>query len=707
MALPQHDPRFPSPRSSALLLPGTALLWVVALWSPLALGADEVAQEGTTPTSTSGAAKADLEVLVAAPANSASAVHLERDRLHTFPGRSTDDLLRAVPGLHTSAHGGRGKAYQYFLRGFDAVHGADLSVRLHGMPLNEVSNAHGHGYLDLAFIPSELVYRLEASPGVHGPLQGDFGLAGSADLTLGSATPGTVLELGAGTEPSVLLGLRWTPETASPRNSGTFAWAQIDQGAGVGEARGWRQARAGAAWASRPFQSMQGNLLLLAYQGEFESPGVIRAEQLESGGMGAYEAYTPAGFGASRRLVLIANGEAQLGESRFFALLWGGLRDLSLVQNFTGWQQRPILGDSTTQISQTGSLGARVFGRKTYYERIEVQVGGETRGDWVEGQLAWGRGEPSPHETIEALRTIPFEVAGFGGLRIVPDPRIAAELYLRGGLFHTQVQRTYFGGQELDQTEVVVARTPFVLPRSQIRWQVLPGSTLFASYGRGLRSPTAFAMRESGRAPLTTSEGADLGIEQHLGKSRVHMSGFGTWISNELLFDHTAARFLSAGATRRIGADAGLEIPIGRWFRSQADLTFTDGRTLSDGALLPYVPRYLAGLGLYYARPLDQWRLNGGLRGWFLAPRPLPQGLWSAPTGTLDLTLHAEGPSNAKGHAWLLDLDASNLLFRPYIDGEFVFASDWERGGSTTALPTRHLTIGNPTTMHLVVGRRF
>ncbi|HWN69146.1 MAG TPA: TonB-dependent receptor plug domain-containing protein [Haliangium sp.] len=66
--------------------------------------------------------------------------------------RSADDLLRLVPGLHVRRHGGEGEALQIFLRGFDAVHGPDVEVRVSGIPINEMSNVHGHGYVDVGFV---------------------------------------------------------------------------------------------------------------------------------------------------------------------------------------------------------------------------------------------------------------------------------------------------------------------------------------------------------------------------------------------------------------------------------------------------------------------------------------------------------------------------------------------------------------------------
>jgi hypothetical protein len=50
-------------------------------------------------------------------------------RAHPRPA----DILRVVPGMFVNQHAGGGKANQYFLRGFDADHGTDVSLSVDGV----------------------------------------------------------------------------------------------------------------------------------------------------------------------------------------------------------------------------------------------------------------------------------------------------------------------------------------------------------------------------------------------------------------------------------------------------------------------------------------------------------------------------------------------------------------------------------------------
>jgi outer membrane cobalamin receptor len=113
------------------------------------------------------------------PRASAASSSVVRDRdfeLRAHPRPA--DILSVAPGLHVVQHAGGGKANQYFLRGFDADHGTDISLAVDGVPVNLVSHGHGQGYADLHWVISELVERIDVSKGPYAARHGDFATAG-------------------------------------------------------------------------------------------------------------------------------------------------------------------------------------------------------------------------------------------------------------------------------------------------------------------------------------------------------------------------------------------------------------------------------------------------------------------------------------------------------------------------------------------------
>ncbi|MDO8969520.1 MAG: TonB-dependent receptor, partial [Saprospiraceae bacterium] len=94
------------------------------------------------------------------------------------PIQSSQDILRAMPGLFIAQHAGGGKAEQIFLRGFDIDHGTDIALFADGIPVNMVSHAHGQGYADLHFLIPELVQKIDFEKGMYDARTGNFATAG-------------------------------------------------------------------------------------------------------------------------------------------------------------------------------------------------------------------------------------------------------------------------------------------------------------------------------------------------------------------------------------------------------------------------------------------------------------------------------------------------------------------------------------------------
>src|SRR5690606_15944521 len=96
------------------------------------------------------------------------------------PIKTSQDILRMIPGLVTAQHAGGGKAEQIFLRGFDIDHGTDIALTVDGMPVNMVSHAHGQGYADLHFVIPEVIGQVAFNKGPYYAEIGDFNTAGYA-----------------------------------------------------------------------------------------------------------------------------------------------------------------------------------------------------------------------------------------------------------------------------------------------------------------------------------------------------------------------------------------------------------------------------------------------------------------------------------------------------------------------------------------------
>ncbi|MCA9701954.1 MAG: TonB-dependent receptor plug domain-containing protein, partial [Myxococcales bacterium] len=283
------------------------------------------------------------EIVVEAPVGaSVSARRIDATEIAAVPIRTAEDALRLAPGLVMVQHGAEGKGQQYFLRGFDAVHGIDFEVSADGIPLNEWSNVHAQGYLDLGLLIPELVTAVEVLPGSFDLGQGPFAMAGSARFELGVPTDARGLRgsLGFGSTLRERLMVSYSPGDGS-----RFVAVELMNDRGWGEGRDSRRAVLMAR--QHLFDSpSRGRLsvLLLAQLASFGLPGVTSAVELDRGAIDFYGAHDP-GRGGSQRSLAALDYRLVRARSRLRLQTWSGARSLSLVENFTGFLERPVLGD--------------------------------------------------------------------------------------------------------------------------------------------------------------------------------------------------------------------------------------------------------------------------------------------------------------------------------------------------------------------------
>lgn len=636
----------------------------------------------------------DLSVQVQAVGGapgSASSLRLSREEIEAAPHRNAEEVLRQVPGLTLVQHGSEGKGHQFFLRGFDATHGADLALGLDGIPLNEWSNIHAQGYLDLSLIIPELIQSVEVTKGPFALSQGPFAMAGSAQYHLGAPTPhdGARVAYTAGTTHRH----RGLALVTGQQGRG-FAAVEATRDQGFGQNR-WLQR---ATFNSRAQLWEQGpgdlSLLLLAYHGQFGLPGPVRDRDVQGGLLGFYDAYDPQAQGASSRaLAALRYQHSDPGHQATWTA-WLGQRHLELLENFTGFLQDPVEGDRRQQRHQASFLGLRADHRLQLSPSWALLAGGGWRGEaLVQREDRVGR-QLQRVEARRHLEATQWMGHGLLGARWSP----ADSLVLEGGA------RADLARVDTEDQLAAQARGGGSLwtlsPRLVGRWEAAPSLRLFSAYGRGLRPPEARAFssfeasREgiaedvlSGANPaLTTSDAVELGgrwdPHEAFGLS---LSGFGTWIARESIFDHVSGTSLELNGTRRVGAELVLHSDPAPWLSLSADMTWVQARFVESGHQVPLAPWLVSGLR---ARlwPLDSLRL--GLRGLVVAPRPLPHGATGATLLRLDATARYQ-PGR-----WWLGVEAENLTGARLREGEYHYASHWRPGEPASEVPTLHTTAG-------------
>lgn len=495
------------------------------------------------------------------------------ETLARTPRRSADDLLRLVPGLHMSQHASEGKAQQFFLRGFDAVHGSDLELQVAGIPINEPSNVHGHGYVDIGFVIPEVVGSLHGRKGSFDLGQGPFATAGTVELGLGvvRSLRGQRLTYEAGTTNRHRLLAVVAPADLPEQ---TFVAVEAMSDGGFGQNRETR--RVGGVSQARLELGSSGrsiDLLAAGYAARFGEPGTLPLADYEGGKVGFYESYDLASHGLSARALAAVRIEDQGERHRASAAAWAMWRDLTLSENFTGYLVNPQLGDRRIQRHTVTTLGAQLQLDRDLASRLALVGGAGGRLDLLDQEEDQVDEAGVPWQRNRELG------ADQGGAH--------ASLGLRGGIGKSL--RAELGGRldavwiraddRLDAMATASETAAVLSPRGTVSWWVLPSTSVYAAYGRGLRPPEARSITrpetpptdadvtrfEGGEPRFTTSDAVELGGRTRHEAVSFGASLFGIWISNEMVFDHISGANLARNATRRLGAEIDVEVAPRDW----------------------------------------------------------------------------------------------------------------------------------------------
>lgn len=224
------------------------------------------------------------------------------------------------------------------------------------------------------------------------------------------------------------------------------------------------------------------------------------------------------------------------------------------------------------------------------------------------------------------------------------------------------------------------------------------------SYGEGFRSPQARSLQEGQDAPFTRVQSYEGGVRYQSRPLQANAALFRTTLSDDLVFDQATARNERTPPTGRIGVTGQMVAQPADWFVSSASFTYTrasfsntDGG-FNAGDLVPYSPQVVARTDAAWKPTFGQWlgrTAEGqfGIGTTYIARRPLPFGEFGNDTFLVDAT------ASIRLREVQLRIDAFNLLGLNWYDGQFVFASNFERGAAPSLVPQRHVTVGAPRTI--------
>ena len=701
---------------------------------PPPMAADHAeAQLGQTTGQTTGqtagfTARAHLHAATgSAPAAAASDMNIELGALRDVPRPDAQSYLTLSPGVVLANHSGIGHTSGVYLRGFDAGEGQDIEVSVDGVPINEPSNAHEHGYADTQFVIPETVQRVRVQQGSFDPRQSDFAVAGSVAYGLGVNERGLRLQLGYGRFSEQRALLLWAPSDAT---SGTFTALDLRRGDGFGPNRAHQSISALARYA-RAAGPLHYALLIGSHAQQFDSAGVIREDSYEARALPCARDATSQFFcmqdpqqgGSTYRHLLSGKLSWARPNRRYELQAYGMLRGLRIRENFTGalLDARGDGVDESYAVTTFGALSSYTLTPTFWRQRQRLELGFEARHDAGDTRMWRVRRDTSiPYAAVFDRQLALTHIAGYVRAELSPLPWLS----LRGGArfdgfaFHTEDQLAPDSdrvGPRLPQ-DARDAWGNALSPRGSLVLHAARGLDWTMSAGLGVRSSDAAALSEGEQAPFARVLALETGPSWQARFTQLAVEArafaFATRVSQDLLFDPASGRNVPVGPSNRYGAAFSARARVSNAHDTLASFTWADARAIErttsilawgDGTPLPFVPRTVlrvdhASRGqLRLAGQELQLSAAGGLS--WVGARPLPLGASSDSTWQLDLSARVRVRFLELGVSLENVFDVRNRVSQLY------YASDFSRdeGSAVSMRPVRHFAAGAPRSFWLTL----
>lgn len=677
------------------------------------------------------------------PSRGASDFHIDIGALALVPRQNAAKMLQLAPSIFLSNDGGEGHAERVYLRGFDAREGQDIEFSVGGVPINESANLHGAGFADLHFIIPELVRSLRVVEGPFDPRQGNYAVAGSADYELGLVQRGVTLEYTYGTFNTHRAVALWGPANESVH---TFGGAEIQTSDGFGQNRASKRATAMGQFEGHIGETGTYRLSATAYGVDYQSAGLLRADDVAAGRKGFFDTYDRGQGGSASRFSFSADIEGRAGGAALYQQVFLIHRGMRLRENFTGFLedpqeaiqkphgQRGDLFDLSVSETTFGARGHASMRTELFGHEQELEVGYFARGDRADTTRSRiEAASDAPYKTDASYDVTLGDIGLYGDLNL----RLARWLSVRGGaradvLFYDVLDRCAVKSVSrpdetnppidescFDQRRFGVHREPYqrtttaglrAMPRASIIVGPFRGFRLSLGAGTGVRSVDPRFITQNAGVQFSSVDAYEGGVTYSRDFEDLRIVArsilFGTHVDRDLIFSQTEGRNVIGGGTTRVGW-IGQARATNDFLDTNLSVTLTKSRFDETGLLVPYVPDVVIRWDGAVFRELPFEIAGHRPRGSaaagisYIGQRALPFGQRSDTIFTADASLTV-GYRNFD-----LTVAATNLFDVGYRLSEFNYASDFRDDGPPTLVPARHFAAGAPREILFTLSANF
>ncbi|MBC3759104.1 carboxypeptidase-like regulatory domain-containing protein [Hyunsoonleella sp. SJ7] len=636
--------------------------------------------------------------------------------LKTTPVKTSQEILRKIPGLFIGQHAGGGKAEQIFLRGFDIDHGTDIAIDVDGMPVNMVSHAHGQGYADMHFIIPETIENLDFGKGSYYADKGNFNTAGYVDIVTKKKIDKNVISVEAGqfnTVRAMSMLKIWDGE-----NSNAYVASELNLTDGVFDSpQNFNRLNIMGRYNYNNFKDQEFNLSLSHFQSKWDASGQIPQRAVDSGLIGRFGAIDDTEGGNTSRTNIWMNHIKHFDEhTSLTSSAYVSQYDFELFSNFTFLLEDPVNGDQIRQYEDRTIIGAKSVYEKSFHladheKQLKYRVGVGFRYDDVnDNQLSRTRNrqellERLAYGNVDEANGFAFADLNYKCNKWTLNPGVRVDYFNFG--YENLLMPTYDSRSEND---VIVS------PKFNAIYSPNEKLQLFAKTGLGYHSNDSrlvVATREEIQTQnpdltitdietLPSAFSVDLGtVWKPTSKLVVNAAFWSLWLEQEFVYVGDAGIVEPSGKTRRLGIDFGLRYQIADWLYFNTDVNYAHARSTEEPDGQDYIPLApdLTSAGGFSFKELGKF--SGSINYRYIKDRPANE----------DNSIVAEGyfvtdfNINYSCKNWTFGLIVENLFDVDW--NETQFATESRLMGEADSVEEIHFTPGAPFFLRGKVSVRF
>jgi len=608
------------------------------------------------------------------------------------PVKSSQEILRKVPGLIIGQHAGGGKAEQIFLRGFDIDHGTDITIDVDGLPVNMVSHAHGQGYADMHFIIPETIDNIDFGKGAYYADKGNFNTAGYVGLQTRKTITDNVLSVEAGMF-NTLRTVGMLKLTEGDFSNAYVASELVLTDGAFESPQNFNRLNIMGRYNYNNRENQDLSLTLSHFQSKWDASGQVPQRAIDQGLISRFGAIDDTEGGNTSRSNFLVNYTRQLDEhSRVKSKAYLSKYDFELFSNFTFFLEDPVNADQIRQKEDRTIIGA-----ETVYEHT-IHVGDH------DSQLKYETGIGFRYDDVndvqlsrtknrkELLERLAYgnvdETNGYGFFNLTYKKN---KWTINPGL---RLDYFKFDYENL-LTETYDNRSQdefFVGPKLNVLYAASPKVQLFGKTGIGFHSnDTRVVIANDADKILPAAYSADLGtIIKATDKLVINAAFWNLFLEQEFVYVGDAGIVEPSGKSQRYGVDFGLRYQLTDWLYFNGDINYTYARSTEEPSgqdFIPLAPDLTSSGGLSFR---DVGNFSGGLNYRFIKDRPANE----------DNSIVAEGyfitdmNLNYAWNNWTFGIIVENLFDSEW--NETQFATESRLFNEPNSFEEIHFTPGTP-----------